>query len=265
MKRTIESSRSRDQASADPWGARARDWAEIEDENSRPLFEAVLDLAGVREGTRLLDLGCGSGLACAIAAGRGAQVSGLDASPGLLEVARERVPDADFRLGDMVSLPWEDDSFDAVTYINTFFFASDRTATLVEAARVARPGARVAVISWAPPEKVESTAYLAALEPLLPPLPAEIDPFIEPTELEELARRAGLNVERVVDLDWRWEYRDRDTALRGWLSPGPSTLAIEASGEEAVRDALEKTLQQFRLTDGGYRLENTVHCLIAIA
>lgn len=252
-------------ASADPWGARARDWAEIEDENSRPLFEAVLDLTGVGEGTRLLDVGCGSGLACEIAAGRGAQVSGLDSSPGLIELARERTPAGEFQVGDMASLPWADDAFEVVTYINSFFFASDREAALREAGRVARRGARVAVSSWAPPEKVEATAYLAALEPLLPPLPAEIDPFIEPAELEQLARRAGLEPQRVVDLDWLWEYPDRETALRGWLSPGPSALAIQASGAAAVRKALEKTLEQFRLTGGGYRLENTVHCLIAVA
>jgi SAM-dependent methyltransferase len=249
----------------DVWGARARDWAEVEDEGSRPLFETVLDAAGVRSGTRLLDVGCGSGLACAIAAARGAEVSGLDASPGLLNVARGRVPEGDFRLGDMVSLPWEDDTFDAVTFINTIFFASDRETALREAGRVARRGARIAVISWASPDKVESTAYLAALEPLLPPLPAEIDPFIEPTQLERLAGAAGLTPERVIDLDWAWQYPDRETALRGWMSPGPSTVAIQASGEQPVRDALARTLEQFRLTDGGYRLENTVHCLIAVA
>jgi SAM-dependent methyltransferase len=249
----------------DPWGARACDWAEIEDENSRPLFEAVLDAARVGAGTRLLDVGCGSGLACAIAAGRGARVSALDASPGLLEIAHERVPEGDLRVGDMVSLPWAGDSFDAVTFINSFFFASDREAALREAGRVAQPGARIAVISWAAPEKVESTAYLAALQPLLPALPGDIDPFIEPAVLEQLARRAGLEPEQVIDLDWPWEYPNLETALRGLLSPGPSILAIETSGEEAVRDMLVKTLEQFRLTDGGYRLENEVHCLIATA
>ena len=215
MTETTESIGGHEPAAQDLWGARAGDWAEIEDENSRPLFETVLDLTGVGDGTRLLDVGCGSGLACAIAAGRGARVSGLDASPGLIEIASERVPAGDFRVGDMVSLPWEDDTFDAVTFVNSFFFASDGAAALREAGRVARPGARVAVISWAPPEKVEATAYLAALGPLLPPLPAEINPFLEPAELMELARGAGLEPQEVIDLDWPWEYPDRETALRG--------------------------------------------------
>ena len=249
----------------DPWGARARDWAEIEDENSRPLFEAVLDATDVRKGTKLLDVGCGSGLACAIAAGRGAEVSGLDASPGLLAIAHERVPEGDFRVGDMASLPFDDDSFDVVTFINTFFFALDRETALREAARVGRRGAQLAVIAWEAPEKVELTAYLAALEPLLPPAPVEIDPFIPPAELERLARGSGFEPRRPLELDWSWQYADLDTALRGLLSPGLSTLAIEAAGEEKVKAALTKALEPFRMTDGAYRLESTVRCLIATA
>ena len=249
----------------DPWGARARDWAEIEDENSRPLFEEVLDAAGVTAGATVLDVGCGSSLACAIGAARGARVSGLDSSPGLLEVARERVPDGDFRVGDMVSLPWADDSFDVVTFVNTFFFASDRESTMREAARVARAGGRVAVVVWPEPESVDLTAYLAALGPLMPPLPMQVDPFIGRKELDQLARRAGLEPQRTLDLDWSWEYRDDETMLRGLLSPGLSTLAIEAAGEDAVRDALTAGLEQFRLAGGGYRLENAVRCLIATA
>jgi SAM-dependent methyltransferase len=247
----------------DPWGARARDWAEIEDENSRPLFETVFAATGVGEGTRLLDVGCGSGLACAIAAGRGAQVTGLDASPGLLEIARERAPEGDFRLGDMTSLPFDDDSFDVVTFINTLFFAADHEAALREAAQVARSGAQLAVIAWEAPEKVELTAYLAAIEPLLPPSPVEINPFIPADELERLARRSGLEPQRNLELDWSWQYPELETMLRGLLSPGPSALAIEAVGEEGVREALMTALEPFRMTGGGYRLESIVRCLIA--
>jgi len=75
------------------WGRKARDWAEIEDEGSRALFEAVLDATKVGKETVYLDVGCGSGLACALAAAGGAKVSGLDATPELVEIAGERVPE----------------------------------------------------------------------------------------------------------------------------------------------------------------------------
>lgn len=150
------------------WGARPRDWAEIEDEGSRRLFEAVLDATGVGRGTRFLDVGCGSGLACAPAAARGAEVSGLDATAPLLEIARERVPGGDFRIGDMQALSFEDESFDVVTLFNCLFFAADQEAGLREARRVARPGAPVAVVVWGRPEQVQATAFITALAPLMP-------------------------------------------------------------------------------------------------
>jgi ubiquinone/menaquinone biosynthesis C-methylase UbiE len=118
--------------------------AEIEDEGSRSLFRVILDAASVGKDTKLLDIGCGSGLASAMAARLGAKVSGLDPSPNLLKIAKERVPDGDFRLGDMnSSFPWQDDIFDVVTAFNSVFFATDQVSILLEACRVTRPSGRV--------------------------------------------------------------------------------------------------------------------------
>lgn len=201
-----------------------------------------------------------------MAADRGAAVSGIDSSPGLLAIAGERTPGADLRVGDMAELPWADGSFDAVSFVNTFFFARDQEKTLREAARVTAAGGRIAVISWTSPDKVQSTAYLQALAPLLPPMPSEIDPFIPPEKLHELAMAAGLHDARVVDVDWTWDYHtDLATALRGLLSPGLSTIAIAAAGEEAVRRAITEALEPFKTDSGGYRLRNELHCLVARA
>src|SRR4051812_32197074 len=79
------------------WGTDPRAWADLAEAHNRPLFEAVLDAAGVTAGTRVLDVGCGSGLALQLARERGASSSGLDITPGLLGIARERLPDADLR------------------------------------------------------------------------------------------------------------------------------------------------------------------------
>src|SRR2546427_9346029 len=72
------------------WGARARDWADLNEPAWRPVFEAAMDQAGVRAGTKLLDIGCGSGGALMVARDRGAEPTGLDAAANLVAIARER-------------------------------------------------------------------------------------------------------------------------------------------------------------------------------
>ena len=70
---------------------------------------------GVGPDDRLLDVACGSGLALELARMRGAECAGIDASKRLVEIARDRNPGSDVRVGDMHDLPWEDESFDVAT------------------------------------------------------------------------------------------------------------------------------------------------------
>jgi SAM-dependent methyltransferase len=217
---------------SDIWGACAHDWAEIEDEASRSLFQVILDTVSVGKGTKLLDIGCDSGLASAMGANLGAKVSGLDSSPNLLKIAKKRVPDDDFRLGDMnSSFPWQDDTFDVVTAFNSLFFATDQVLTLSEVRRVTRPSGMIAIVYWGLPEEVEASAYLDSLKPLMPPPPELPNPFSTADQLEELARKVQLKPQRVFDVNWSWKYPDLRTALRGLLSAGPSTIAIRIAGE----------------------------------
>ena len=76
------------------WSVHAADWAELHEQYVEPAYVAALEALGVGAGTRMLDIGCGAGLALRLAADRGATVSGLDAAPGLLAYARRRVPSA---------------------------------------------------------------------------------------------------------------------------------------------------------------------------
>ncbi|MFV2118967.1 methyltransferase domain-containing protein, partial [Streptomyces sp. Act-28] len=70
---------------------RARDWAEIQERMLVPLYEAVYAHLEVGTGTRLLGLGCGSGLALLMAATRGARVTGVDTDRTRVELAGERL------------------------------------------------------------------------------------------------------------------------------------------------------------------------------
>src|SRR5947209_19847171 len=96
------------------WGGAADDWAELQEPIAVPLWEAMLDAGSVGPGTFLLDAGCGAGGASLLAASRGAFVNGIDAAAALVAIARQRVPDGDFQIGDLEVLPYADSTFDAV-------------------------------------------------------------------------------------------------------------------------------------------------------
>ena len=250
------------------WGAAARDWADLTEGVQAPFYEAAFDAINVDSGTLLLDVGCGAGLALQLAAGRGAVVTGLDAAEGLLEVARERLPEADLRQGDIEELPYEDDTFDAVTAFNSVQYATDPTGALREIKRVAKPGAPVAIATWGNPELCEMRLVLGAIGSLLPPPPPGAGgPFAlaAPGALEALVEGAGLTAQKVIEVPTPYEFADIETAVRGQLSSGPARAAIEHTSRDAVSAALTEALTPVVRADGTIRLDNVFKVVITQA
>jgi SAM-dependent methyltransferase len=183
------------------WGSRPQAWAENE-ELQVPTYEEAIKRVGPAAGARVLDIGCGTGAFLRLVAGRGAAPFGLDASQALLEVARERLPGADLRVGEMEQLPYDDDSFDLVTGFNSFFFTADLVAALREAGRVAKPGAPVVIQVWGPPERCDLEAMKQVARRYAPPPDPDAPPppkLWEPGVLESLATRAGLVPDHAFD------------------------------------------------------------------
>ncbi len=241
------------------WGERADDWATIQEGQVTAAFTAGLDALGVTAGTSLLDAGCGAGMALRLAADRGAEVTGLDASEQLLAHARRRVPGAPIVQGELEELPFADESFDVVTGFNSFQYAAHPAIALAEAVRVLRPEGQVLLLTWGPPEQCDAAAYLTALGRLLPPPPPGAPgPFAlsDPTALTALFDETGLAVTAIADVPCEWRYPDEPTAVAGLLASGPVVFAIEHAGEPAVRAAVTALLAPFRTADGGYSLTN---------
>jgi SAM-dependent methyltransferase len=248
------------------WGARARDWAEVQEGQCAAAFHAVLDHAGVGAGTRHLDVGCGAGMAASLSATRGATVAGIDAADALLAIARERTPGADFRQGDIEALPFDDDSFDLVTGFNAFQYAGDPAQALREAGRVTKPGGMIVIMTWGEPAGMEASSLVAALKPLLPaPPPGAPGPFALSDEaaLRAFAAAGGLAPGAVFDVDTHWSYPDEATALRGLGSAGVAVGAVEHSGHDAFVAAHRAALAPFRQPDGGFRVGARFRCLVA--
>jgi demethylmenaquinone methyltransferase/2-methoxy-6-polyprenyl-1,4-benzoquinol methylase len=166
--------------------------------------------AVVRPGDSVLDACCGTGdlaIACARAGGR---VTGLDFSEGMLERARRKAPELEWVGGDLLSLPFPDDSFDAATVGFGVRNVEDLAEAISELRRVLRPSGRLAILEITRPRGLLAPFYrvwfdgvVPLLGKLLPGgsaytyLPASVRRFPGPEELAEVIAAAGFRTVRV--------------------------------------------------------------------
>jgi SAM-dependent methyltransferase len=230
------------------WGRRAVDFATLSEPANCREYVTMHHRLGVGAGDRLLDVACGSGLAIELARARGADGRGLDASPRLVAVARDRNRDADIRVGDMHALPWPDASFDVVTSFRGIWGTT--AAAIGEVHRVLAPGGRVGFTVWghlkrspgvwalrsyslAAEEKVRNQAAMVALG--------------RPGAGEDLLARYGfVEIER-LDIPFVWEFADPETYARTIASLGPAYEAIQNVGEAGfLREAVEQARAEVR-------------------
>jgi SAM-dependent methyltransferase len=230
------------------WGRKAVDFAALSEPSNCREYVAMHHRLGVDTGDRLLDVACGSGLAIELARLRGARCSGIDASPRLVAVARDRSPGCDIRVGDMHALPWDPASFDVVTSFRGIWGTTP--GAVAEIYRVLRPGGRVGITVWghlkvspgawafapfrlAVAEKVDNQAAMVSLG--------------RPGAGEQLLQAHGFaDVERVA-VPFALEFADAELYARALASTGPAYEAIQNVGEpEFHRVAVEQAQAQLR-------------------
>jgi demethylmenaquinone methyltransferase/2-methoxy-6-polyprenyl-1,4-benzoquinol methylase len=164
----------------------------------------------VRPGDRALDACCGTGDLAIASRKRGASVVGLDFSERMLERARAKRGDVEWMRGDLLALPFENESFDAVTVGFGVRNVEDLPAALVEMRRVLRPGGRVGILEITRPRGVLAPFYRLWFDRLVPMLgrmlpggsaytylPASVRRFPGPEELSALLSAAGFAPARV--------------------------------------------------------------------
>ena len=219
------------------WGRRAVDFASLLEPGAAREYVALHHRIGLTDGDRLLDVACGSGLALELAAACGAEVAGIDASERLLAVARDRLPGADLRVGDMAALPWPDGSFDAVTSFRGIWATTP--GALAEARRILRPGGRIALTTWG---HVKASPGVWALAPFglaaddKVRAQAAMKSLGRPGVGEEVLGAAGFVGVRRHSVPFAWEFPDPEAFARMLASTGPAYEAIQAVGEERFHE-----------------------------
>ncbi|MGW4388805.1 SAM-dependent methyltransferase [Streptomyces sp. NPDC004685] len=262
--------------------ARARDWAEIQERMLVPLYEAVYERLEVGEaaGTRLLGLGCGSGLALLMAASRGAAVTGVEAAaPERLALARERLQGetwstrarGDTRLtegGPGDAAEPDDAPYNLITAfqpIGCMAGDSEGLGALLESASpFAERGTPVVLAGWGPPERCATSSVLRVATKLADPLrsagswrPALRD------DLEEVTHRAGLRPDGSGRVACPFGYADVDSAVRGLLSTGLFDAAIGATDRPQVEKEMTEALHPHQRQDGTVWMPNVFRYVIA--
>jgi len=220
------------------WGRQAVDFATLSEPANCREYVAVHQHLGVREGHRLLDVACGSGLALELARARGADCAGIDASGRLVAIARDRNPDSDIKVGDMLALPWSGESFDRVTSFRGVWGTTPDA--LGEIYRVLTPGGRLGLTVWG---HLKASPGVWALAPFKLAARPKVENQASMVSLgrpgigEALLDARGFAEVRRVDVPFVWEFADSHHYARTLASTGPAYEAIQNVGETAFLEA----------------------------
>ncbi len=153
----------------------------------RRVFSRLAALTGIRQGERILDVGCGTGYLTRLLAplaGPAGQVTGIDPSAPMLDHARERAPhNCSYQVGEGQALPFPDASFDVLvsTVAVHHMPSSARGLAVQEMFRVLRPGGRLLIAEFHPPANPIAAHLVGvlvgpAMRPSMPELLAELVP-----------------------------------------------------------------------------------------
>lgn len=247
-----------------------------------PLANEALDHIDIRPGTRFLDVAAGSGALGLAAARRGADVLGIDISPGMIDRLNARARRAGLstltgQVMDGHDLDLGNDSFDAAGSMLGVMLFPDLPRGLSEMARVTKPGGKVLVVTFGPPAQVEFLGFvMAAVRRVLPdfaglpldppPLPFQV---ADPGKLGQSMRDAGLGDVRVETAVETQEFASADD-LWTWLSSSNPlgamlTGTLPADAAASAREVLGGMLRERAGGSGLAKLTNPINIAIGTA
>lgn len=213
----------------------------------------LLALAGVGAGTRMLDVGAGTGAVAAVAAEAGAEVVAVDASLGMLGVARRALPGLPLAAAEAIDLPFAAGAFEVVTAGFVLAHFRRPETALFDMARVTKPGGRLALSSWADGIDAFGEAWLELIYEVVPKelLEPSIDRavphrvrFRRREAIEEVLHDAGLTHVRTEPAVYEWTYARADyvDGLQTWAT---ARFARGMLGEDGWTAFMTKARERF--------------------
>ena len=214
-----------DGADASGWSEVADGWAQLWGSFADPARRAIITATGTGPGTRVLDIGCGSGEFLVMLDSVSAEAVGADPAAEMVRLA-EATGFEVVRAG-AEDLPFASASFDVATAVNALQFADDTTAALHEMSRVVGPGALVAIANWAEGARNDIDVVERAVAEAREEEPARDGPLRSAGGLEAALTDAGLEVIETGVADVPWKAADDETLVRGILLGEDATTMAE--------------------------------------
>ncbi len=247
------------------WSTASQHWAQHFEPWFLPVYKEVLDCLELNKKHLLLDAGCGSGLFSSLAIGAGAQVISIDASPGLLDIARRRSPYNNFMEGDLESLPFASNSFHVVTGLNSFQYAGDFGNTLAEANRVLKSYGRLVIAIWDKPGDCDAGYVFKSLETLLPGQVSESGgPFSlsHNHNLESICEGMGFWLIHSAVVPCHFLFPSMNDAVNGFMSTSTAAAAADHTDRFTVEETIFNAIKPFHIVDGIHFLKNSVRIYV---
>jgi len=234
---------------------------------------ALLGLAAIRPGERVLDIGCGAGqtsLLAADAVGEGGQVLGVDVSRQLLALARHRAEgraNIAFIEADAATYAFKPDRDLLMSRFGVMFF-DDPTSAFANLRKAARPGGRLAFVCWRPMAENEYAAMpFEIAKPLMPALPPA-DPFApgpfalsDPDRLRGILADAGFSAIAIARHDGLMPMgKTAEEAGIQATSLGPTARALRRFEPDVSARVLAAVTEAFRAYP---KSDGMIHCRIA--
>jgi SAM-dependent methyltransferase len=224
-------------------------------------IEPLLNAVEVRRGANLLDVATGPGSLPREATRLGMICTGVDLSPGMIQLAKNSSPGIEFRVADVEHLPFADTSFDAVVCNFGLGHFPYPEASVAECVRVLKPGGRIALSWWDDPSKQRIQGlFREAIEEIGVALPVDIPKghaiyrFADTHEFRNLLEEADLIDVSIGAHQTTYLISNVDTLWKGGLGSFALTASAiahqDAATQAAIRAALERRAEPYRTPAG---------------
>ncbi|MGH9536892.1 MAG: class I SAM-dependent methyltransferase [Terriglobales bacterium] len=239
----------------------AGDFGQIARLNARGAEDFITRL-NLQPGMKVLDVACGTGNQSIPAARTGAQVTGLDIAPNLLQQARERAQTENLKIefieGDAESLPYPAGQFDVVLSMFGAMFAPRPEVVATELKRVCRPGGSIAMGNWTPEGFVGQMFQITARH--APPPPGMLPPSLWGVDKVVAERLGGPGVrlqtsKQELHFDYPFAPGDTVAFFRKYFGPTQTTFArLDEPAQKALADDLTGHWTRNNLGDANHTI-----------